>query len=578
MPSRWRATRQGRIDPRWRDRRFTGQKAFAAWAALLRNAGETVEDRHHANMIGNLRWNRTAAVAYLREVAGRRSGEAAAALRDATASYESVLAQLSQMSSSGLAGGMEARRRLADQVDRIAAAELQAAGHVERALRALGQVAPGSANQAPQRRVLDGVRKVAYHTDKWRFTPFCNALDACLQYLGEPEQYDYLMCTSGAAFRMKWTAKAWDGGNSDILGMAEHTLEPMRRAFRSAGYQMLPVAKAQPDNWAEDLIHDEAVRLGGELTDEAGFRRRIIDSIDNGRPVIAFGVIGPPEACVITGYDEKGDVLLGWNVFQDDEKAEKEPSGFFRVRDWYPKTRGLLLVGEKVAKPDQKTMDTEALKWALQVLRTPQVRGSAAGPAAYDAWAADMLGDEYFPKGRKDVLGARLICHWDSMAVTAFRGGNGVHAVPDVRGRTAARHGRAAPRRGDLPGERGRSPRRGARRRGADGEAGRPGGAPPGRRLDPARARHARRGRRPHRDGPAGGRCAACGHPAPRAASDRRGQGPQQARRAGRRAQDRLRHGGRQRGDDAVPRVPEGVPGVHGRRPGLRAHRRQVPA
>jgi hypothetical protein len=278
------------------------------------------------------------------------------------------------------------------------------------------------------RRVLEGVRKVAYHTDRWRFTPFCNALDACLQFLGQGEQYDYLMCTSGAMFRMNWRAKAWDGGNSDILGMAAETLEPMRGAFRSAGYQMLPVVKAEPSNWAEDLLADSARRTGGELTDETGLRGRIVESIDAGKPVIAFGVIGPPEACVITGYDEGGDVLIGWNVFQDEEKAPAEPSGQFRVRDWYGKTRGLLLFGDKVGKPDPGELDIETLKWALQVLRTPRVRDCDAGPAAFEAWAADMLNDEYFPEGEIDVLRARLMCHWDSMTVTATRGGGSATA------------------------------------------------------------------------------------------------------------------------------------------------------
>ena len=254
------------------------------------------------------------------------------------------------------------------------------------------------------------------------------------------------MCTSGAAFRMRWTAKAWDGGNSDILGMAQDTLEPMRRAFQRGRLQMQPVAKAQPANWAEDLIHDETVRLSGELTDEAGFRSNIISSINNGRPVIAFGVIGPPEACVITGYDEKGDVLLGWNVFQDDEKAETEASGYFRVRDWYAKTRGLLLIGKEVGKPDAKELDIATLKWALQVLRTAEVRASAAGPAAFDAWAADMLNDEYFPEGKdRRSRGAPDV-------PLGLNGGDRlpwrrrVHGVPPGSGRAAASHGEGAPR------------------------------------------------------------------------------------------------------------------------------------
>jgi len=306
--------------------------------------------------------------------------------------------------------------------------------------------APG-AGGPPRRVVLEGVPKVAYHTDRWRVTPFCNALDACLQFLGEQEQYDYLMCTSGAAFRMTWAPQAWDGGNSDILGMAVETLEPMRRAFRAAGYGMMPVAKADPNGWPENILRDDTRRLGGRLTDEAGFRAAIVESINAGQPVIAFGIIGPPEACVITGYDEDGKVLIGWNVFQDDEHAQTEPSGYFRVREWYGRTRALLLIGDKVRKPDPKELDRETLKWALRVLRTPRVRNKEAGPAAFDAWAADMLNDEYFPAGVLDVLRARLMCHWDSMTVTATRGGGVATAYLQTvaaREPTMAEHLRAA--------------------------------------------------------------------------------------------------------------------------------------
>ena len=136
---RWRDRahdRAGLDDPRWRGRRFTGRKAFAAWAALLRDPEEPVEDRHHANMRLNLHWNRTAAVTYLRDVASRRDGEAAEALQEAAASYESVLKQLEQIDCTGLADDLEARRKLADQVDRIAETELEAAGHIQTALAA----------------------------------------------------------------------------------------------------------------------------------------------------------------------------------------------------------------------------------------------------------------------------------------------------------------------------------------------------------------------------------------------------------------------------------------------------------
>ena len=124
----------GPHEPQWRDRRFTGQKAFAAWSALLRDTDQPIEDRHHANMTQNLRWNRTAAVAYLGSVAARREGEASEALQRAAASYEAVLQHLSLANSAGLSGDPRARREFAAPADQIAVLEGAAAQHMARAV------------------------------------------------------------------------------------------------------------------------------------------------------------------------------------------------------------------------------------------------------------------------------------------------------------------------------------------------------------------------------------------------------------------------------------------------------------
>ncbi len=124
----------GPTEDRWRHRRFTGQKAYAAWASLLRNTDEPLEDRHHANMKFRLRDNRTAAVAYLRGIAERRQGDTAEALRKAVSSYERVLQLLATLRPEGLAANHTARRDMADVVDRIAIAEAEAVQEIERAL------------------------------------------------------------------------------------------------------------------------------------------------------------------------------------------------------------------------------------------------------------------------------------------------------------------------------------------------------------------------------------------------------------------------------------------------------------
>ena len=70
--------------------------------------------------------------------------------------------------------------------------------------------------------------------------------------------------------------------------------------------------------------------------------------------MIATGIIGPPEACIVTGYQDEGETLLGWNFFQDSVMygglpARTDESGYFISHDWWENTdtQALIGVGEK---------------------------------------------------------------------------------------------------------------------------------------------------------------------------------------------------------------------------------------
>jgi len=63
------------------------------------------------------------------------------------------------------------------------------------------------------------------------------------------------------------------------------------------------------------------------------------DSIDRGSPVITLeGVINCADACVISGYDNDGSVLLGYSPFmyvEDDHNEAPDDTGYFRKSDWH---------------------------------------------------------------------------------------------------------------------------------------------------------------------------------------------------------------------------------------------------
>ncbi len=269
----------------------------------------------------------------------------------------------------------------------------------------------GESSEKSDSLILQGVPTVGYSTYQW--CPFSGSLRSCMEYLGEDYSYEYILGTAGSAYRLQWNSTKWDGGNVGIMHMAEYPIEPFIRAFKAVGYD------------CEILIKKDFARGHDEVPvsdDESAYRERIIDSIKKGHPAIAIGVVGPPEPCIITGYDEGGDVLVGWSYFQETQE-------YFRKSDWFPETYGIIVIGEKQEKPSPSEIHRSSLEWALVVARTKRIREFYSGPAAYDAWAEAMLRDEDFPPDDLDVLRDRLMVHYDAMCMVNHRG----HAAKFLR-------------------------------------------------------------------------------------------------------------------------------------------------
>lgn len=256
--------------------------------------------------------------------------------------------------------------------------------------------------------ILYGVPKVAYSFEEC--TPFCVAMKACLNYMGQQMDYAYVMAVTGAAFRLRWNIGYWDGGNVDIMNIYEDRYEAFDRAFHAAGrsYQIL---KRQE-------------------SDKAGFIRLIKSEIDDGRPVIAFGIIGPPEACLITGYRNDGATLLGWNCFQENQEyasgATIDESGYFVTDNWWENecTVALIAVGEK---QEALGHPKEILGNALEILTKEKVvfaedkketEEYAGGQRAYECWANAIADDREFPKSAiLPHLFERLVCQNDALTM-----------------------------------------------------------------------------------------------------------------------------------------------------------------
>ncbi|MEW6753756.1 MAG: hypothetical protein AB1505_22660 [Candidatus Latescibacterota bacterium] len=177
-------------------------------------------------------------------------------------------------------------------------------------------------------------------------------------------------------------------------------------------------ARRQPSRpWVERYGHMTAVQMhqhalaAAGLTAEvhvrprfpemADLRQRIVASLrDRQTPVIGIGAFGPPESFLVTGYADNGDVLLGWSHFQaekkDDPRVSFEPSGQFRLRDWYEAVDGLVIVTGRRDLQEPAAVYRATLARALPELGTTGTDAEPLGTAALARWAARLEDEDAF--------------------------------------------------------------------------------------------------------------------------------------------------------------------------------------
>ncbi len=243
------------------------------------------------------------------------------------------------------------------------------------------------------KRVLAGVERIHWTTTACVCFP--GAAAACMHYLKEDVSDNYVMGISGGAFKMIWEPP-WSPRNCDLLMLGP---EPVKRTFAALGYDYTFV----PDYDRDDPGDAKEV-----------YRKAIVQSIDKGRPVIAIGVVGPPEACIVAGYDKGGEVLYGRSYFQESKK------GYFSEADWFESCHGLILLGEKREPPPRRQVLRDTLEWAIRLARDPEMplatidgkveKQLITGLVAYDAMAEALERDEDFAFADDDLETMEMRC------------------------------------------------------------------------------------------------------------------------------------------------------------------------
>lgn len=212
-------------------------------------------------------------------------------------------------------------------------------------------------------------------SDTQRQNEYVNSLVSALNAQGEKLNYGSVCALSGSAFRTSFSMPSvvlWNHGNYHVI----HTPILIEHTFRMLGYQ---------------VVH--------HIRGDYGFDKRlIINSIDRGVPVITLeGVINCSDACVISGYDNDGDVLLGYNPFMnvnEDHKEAPDETGYFRKSDWHDGffAKGsigrILIIEGKREKPSKETILQETLRVMRHLIADESIApGQYNGLAAHRAFA-----------------------------------------------------------------------------------------------------------------------------------------------------------------------------------------------
>ena len=249
--------------------------------------------------------------------------------------------------------------------------------------------------------VLYGVPRVHYGAFGG-CTPYPISLKAVANYMGISLDYEDAMTECGAAFRLTWDTTCWNEGNVDVMFAFDDPMAVYQNGIEALGYECKLLGRSSD----------------GDET-KAEFVSLIKESIDKGIPVIALGIIGPPEACVITGYRDEGKTLLGWNCFQDSPECAADvtfdESGYFVTSAWWENkdTLAVMTMGEKVGEPQPLKRIVER---AITVLSGRQAGNYAKGIAAYGAWKKALLDEGSFGEGMaQSLLVQRLMCQGDAM-------------------------------------------------------------------------------------------------------------------------------------------------------------------
>lgn len=255
-----------------------------------------------------------------------------------------------------------------------------------------------------ERKLIPNVLKL-YEVKSENYT-FPSCMHSAMTALNEDNEFDFTFFAgiTGDLFSQVWNTPKWSYNDSYSSVCREGTEKPINAAFTACGYDY-------------ELIGEDEIKGNKQK-----YVNKIIDSVNNGYPVLSYGIVGPPICSLICGYDNNGNILIGRSQFIDvpvnDDKTElKYCEDYFQTKNGLQNSEALIFIkGKKdlisVRDSIQKSIDN--IPKLAQMPPSGYKRPSLYGRQAFDAWANSLLNDEDFQNedmltGPLDTYGSCMV-------------------------------------------------------------------------------------------------------------------------------------------------------------------------
>ncbi len=274
------------------------------------------------------------------------------------------------------------------------------------------------------RRLIPNVSKLYENPAENYMFPSC--MRSVMGTLAEKNEMDFLFFAgvTGDLFSQIWLEPKWQY-NDSYSTVCKDTQLPMKAAFDACGYSY------------EYFYKDDIIRMKHECI------QKIVDSIDKGIPVLTFGIVGPPICSIICGYDENGDVLIGWSQFTD-EPREDIPTDLVTSENYFAKKNGLDRSEALIFLKRKEKLPDIAESIRLSILNIPVLASLAPrdniyfGGNAFEQWAESLLCDEYFKNeemlaGPLDTYGSCIVSAGTNMHYIQEYLNRALEYCPDIK-------------------------------------------------------------------------------------------------------------------------------------------------